>query len=101
MKILFAFWEVVAQEMGMNCFILEIVCADAQYAAIADSVVLFKDPQKSLDVLKAADLDMVLEGLSAEIVIDVDHDFFATARCITEEDMSDAKIYFQEKNCLL
>lgn len=62
----------------MNCFILGIVYSEALHAVIADSIGLFKDPRKSLYVRKAANLDTVLEALSGEIVIDVDHDF-ATA----------------------
>ena len=44
-----------------------------------------KDFQESLVALKAADPDMVSEGLSSENVIDKDHDVFATAPCITED----------------
>ena len=44
-----------------------------------------KDFQESLVALKAADPDMVSEGLSSGNVIDKDHDVFATAPCITED----------------
>lgn len=76
MKTLIVSWEAVALETDMNCFILGIVYSEALHAAVADSIGLFKDPQKSFYVRKAANLDTVLEALSGEIVIDVDHDFF-------------------------
>ena len=75
--------------MITNCFKKATITSVAQRAAITDSDDLFKDLQGSLDALKAADPDIVSEGLSVENVIDVGHDVIVTAPCITESDEDD------------
>ena len=60
---------------------------EAQYSAITDSDDPFKDLQESLDALKAADLEMVPEDISAESIVDVDNDVMATDPVITDDDI--------------
>lgn len=71
----------------MICFKKTGITSEAQCTAITDSENQFKDLQKSwnLDVLKAADPDMVPDGLSSENVIYVNHGVIATVPCITED----------------
>ena len=87
MKLLVASWKAVTQETVTNCFKKAGVTSETQRAAITGPGNPFKDLQEILDALKAADSDMVPEGLSAEKVINVDHDVIATAPCITEDDI--------------
>ena len=53
----------MSYETVMNCFNKAGITSEAQRAALASSNSLFKDFQESLDALKAADSDMVPEGL--------------------------------------
>ena len=87
MKILTASWEAVTRETIVNCFKKADINTEAQHAAITDSDDPFKDLQKSLDALKAADPDMVPEDISAESIVDVDNDVIATAPVITDDDI--------------
>ena len=90
MNILATFLEAVKKTV-MICFKKTGVTSEAQCTAITDSDNQFKDLQKSwnLDVLKAADPDMVPVGLSSENVIYVNHGVIATVPCITEDETLD------------
>lgn len=87
MNILATFLEAVKKTV-MICFKKTGVTSEAQYTAITDSDNQFKDLQKSwdLDVVKAADPDMVPDGLSSENVIYVNHGVIAAVLCITEDE---------------
>ena len=54
---------------------------------MADSGFAFKDSQESLDDVKAANLDILPEGLSTENLIDLDCDVIVTPPCITEDEI--------------
>ena len=82
----------------MNCFKKAGITSEVQRAAIVDSDDLFKDFRESLDALKADDSDMVPEGLSTENFIEEDHDPFAIAPCITEEDILEQFQTHQEES---
>ena len=61
---------------------------EVQRSAVTNSYDPFKDLQEGLNVVKAANPDMVPEGISAVNVINVDHcDVTAIALCITEDDI--------------
>ena len=84
MKILLASWETVVRETIVDCFKTAGINTEAQKTLINDSEDPFEYLQEGLDVLKAANPDMVPDGIPAESIADVDSDVMITASEITD-----------------
>ena len=99
MKILVPSWEAVSAQAIVNCFRIAGITPEAQNAAITDADDPFSDLKESLQQLHDINADMVPEGVTPEILIDVDNEVITTTSMITDDNiLRSVKINQQEQS---
>ena len=87
MKILLSSWEALSAQTIVNCFRKAGNTPEAQNAAITDADDPFSDLKESLQQLHDINPDMVPEGVTPEILIDLDNKVITAAPMITDDNI--------------